>query len=261
MSWRKIQRPQALPRGAEHHRREAAQKLVDWYTGGQSRGDLGHRLDFLTGQSDRDVQTMIQDVGSVKEVARVTGASERTVRDWRSGKHSPSSRHHESLERAARRATVQHMGGTKTVAALTGRSATTVRTWVRKRTTAKGDAVHRLNKAEVQQRHQRARQQQNVDPASPLVFKATGHVRVRTTTPTPPYDADRSVRHEIDESTQRDIDDAVARGDVDAVQKIFENALTDDYAGLGTDLYNGDDLGFFLDRIDGAEMEGDPDNR
>lgn len=260
MSWRKIQRPQALPRGADHHRREAAQKLVDWYTGGQSRGELGQRLDFLTGQSDRDVQTMIQDIGSVKEIAKATGASERTVRDWRSGKHSPSARHHESLERAARRATVQQMGGTKTVAALTGRSAATVRTWVRKRTTAKGDAVHRLNKAEVRQRHQRARQQQNVDPAGPLVFKATGHVRVRTTTPTPPYDADRSVRHEIDENTQRDIDDAVARGDVDAVQKIFENALTDDYAGLGTDLYNGDDLGFFLDRIDDAEMEGDPDN-
>jgi hypothetical protein len=251
MSWKKISRPDALPRGPEVHRREAAQKLADWYTGGVSRGDLGARIDYLTGRADRSARDLVRDLGGTKAAAAATGASERTVRDWAAGHHSPSARYADKLHRAARKSTVDALGGTKAVAGIAGRGESTVRTWVGRRITVGGDAVHRLNKHEVHQRHVRARQQQGQTPDQPLYMKTTGHVRAKSTTTTPTYDADRSVCHELSDNVQNEIEDALARSeDPAAIQQIIERDLTENYAHLGTDIYDGQDYGFFLDRID-----------
>jgi hypothetical protein len=253
--WRKIQRPAALPRGVNTHRAEAAEALVDFYTGGQPRGALGDRIDFLTGRADRDVANLVRDIGSVKDVARLTGAAERTVRDWRAGTHTPSPGHRAALEREARRATITQLGGTTAVAAQTRRSPSTVRSWIRKRTAAKGDAVHQLNRREVRDRHTRARQQRQQTPTQPLYLKVKGVVRVHAKTDTPQYDAERRVCLEITPELQQLIEDAIARGEADRVHELVENSLTGaDYAKLGDDLYDGRDFGFFLDRIDSWDI-------
>jgi hypothetical protein len=253
--WQKIRRPDALPRGLDTHRAEAAQALVDFYTGGQPRGDLGARIDFLTGRADRSVADLITDIGTVRDVAQATGAAERTVRDWRAGTHAPSAEHRAALEKEARRATVETMGGTNAVAELTGRKPSSVRNWIRKRTAAKGDAVHQLNRREVHTRHAQARQQRQQAPTQPLYLKVKGVVRVRAKTDTPQYDAERRACLEVTPDLQQAIEDAIARGEPDRVHELVENALTGSgYAGLGDDLYDGRDFGFFLDRIDSWDI-------
>lgn len=255
MSWKKISRPEALPQGAAQHRQQAAQQLVDWYTGGTERGDTGARLDFLTGRAERSTSDLIGDLGGTRAAARAIGAGESTIRDWRAGRHDPTTAHREALEKAARKATVDSLGGAKAVGQLTGRSAGSVRGWVRKPTTVKPDAVHRLNTHEVRTRHAAARQQRGQDPAQPLVMKTTGHVRVMGKTRTPEYLADRSVCHELSGDVQARIDDALARGDDPArVQQLIERDLTVNYAGLGEGLYDGQNYGFFLDRVDTIDM-------
>lgn len=259
MSWRRIARPQALPQGTDAHRRDAAQRLIDFFTGGQARGDLGARLDFLTGQAARDVPDLVRDIGDTRTVAALTGAAERTVRDWRAGRHAPSAEHRQALEKEARRATVSQLGGTNTVAAITGRSAGTVRSWVRKRVEAKTDAVHQLNRHEVRARHNKARRLAGLGPNSKLYMRVKGHARVR-----PPgkkdynYDVDRSVTTEVNPQLQQDLEDAIARGDEGRVQHLVENSLTADYAGWGPDVYDGAEQGFFLDRIDQTQMVDGP---
>ena len=258
MSWKKISRPEALPQGAEHHRGEAARKIVNWYTGGQDRGELGARLDYLTGRADRSAADLVRDLGGARSAARAIGAGYSTVRDWAAGRHSPSAAHRDALEKAGRRATVNELGGTKAVARLTGRSESSVRGWARRRVNVKGDAVHRLNKHEVRQRHRSARQQQGQDPKQPLYLKTTGHVRVKGKTRTPEYLADRSVCHEITDTVQSRIEDALARGeDPSQVHQIIERDLTESesYANLGVGLYDGREHGFFLDRIDSIDMD------
>lgn len=256
MSWKRIGRPAALPNGLATHRADAAQKIADWYTGGASRGELGNRIDFLTGRSDRSAADMVHDLGDVKAAAAATGAAERTVRDWVAGRHAPSAQHAGELAKAARRATVQSLGGTKGVAEMTGRSQSTVRSWVRKPTQAKGDAVHQLNKHEVRTRHEQARKNQGQAPTQPLYMKTTGHIRVRATTTTPEYEVDRTVSHEVDPELQGRIEDALARGvDPQVVHQMVEASLTGgQYANLGDDLYDGRDYGFFVDRVDGIQM-------
>jgi len=255
LSWKKIGRPQALPGGLAFHRAEAAAKLADWFTGGAQRGELGDRLDFLTGRADRSPADLIRDVGTVKDVARATGAAERTVRDWRAGRHAPSAKHLQALQRAARRATIDALGGTRRVAQLTGRSTRTVQKWAQRSVQVKGDAVHRLNMHEVKERHRRARQSNGQDVGQPLYLKInTAHVRVKASTTTPTYDADRSVCHDLSPAEQEAIVDALARGDRAEVQRIIEQSLTSNYAGLGGSLYDGSEYGFFLDRIDDTEM-------
>lgn len=259
MSWRRIARPQALPQGPAVHRQAAAQRLIDFFTGGQARGDLGARIDFLTGRADRAAPDLVRDIGDTRTVARLTGAAERTVRDWRAGRHAPSPEHLQALQKEARRATVTVLGGTKAVAALTGRSEGTVRAWVRKPTVAKGDAVHQLNKQEVHQRHTRARRQAGQDPTSPLYLRATGHTRVRPPgKPDYNYDVDRTVTHEITPQLQQDIEDAIARGDDERVQQLIEESLTTDYIQMGAGVYDADNQGMFLDRIDDTEMLDTP---
>jgi hypothetical protein len=255
VSWRRIARPQALPHGTDAHRRDAAQRLIDFFTGGQDRGDLGARIDFLTGRADRSAQDLVRDIGDTRTVARLTGAAPRTVRDWRAGRHTPSGEHLQALEKEARRATVAALGGTNTVAAMTGRSAGTVRAWVRKPTAAKGDAVHQLNRHEVRDRHQRARRQAGQNPLSPLYLRVTGHTRVRPPgKPDYNYDVDRSVTHEITPQLQADLEDAIARGEFERVQQLIEDSLTSDYIQMGAGVYDGNNQGMFLDRIDDTAM-------
>ncbi|MFD9965064.1 hypothetical protein [Amycolatopsis sp. NPDC058986] len=256
MSWKRISRPQALPQGLDTHRTDAAQKLVDWYTGGAQRGDLGDRIDYLTGRRERAAADLVRDLGGVAKAARATGASERTVRDWAAGRHAPSSRFADTLAKEARRATVRALGGTRGVAALTGRSESTIRSWVRKPVQAKGDAVHQLNKHEVRQRHLQARQLLGQSGKQPLVMQTSGHIRVKATTSTPEYEVDRVVNHEVQPETQSQIEDLLARGvDPSQVHQLIESDLTGDrYAGLGDDLYDGRDFGFFVDRIDEINM-------
>lgn len=258
MSWRKIARPQALPQGAQVHRRDAAERLRDFFTGGQGRGDIGARLDFLTGQASRDVPDLVRDIGDTHTVAKLTGAAERTVRDWRAGRHAPSAEHRAALEKEARRATVAALGGTKAVATITGRSASTVRSWVRKHVEAKGDAVHQLNRHEVRDRFNKARRIAGLAPGSKLFLKMRGHVRVRPAgKPDYSYDVDRNVTVEISPFLEQEVVDAIARGDDERVQQLIEETLSEDYADLGPGTYDGDNQGFFMDRIDEAEMQGD----
>jgi hypothetical protein len=259
MSWRKISRGEALPDGLDAHRERAAGALREFFTGGAERGDTGARLDFLTGRAERSNAELIRDLGGVKAAAAATGAAERTVRDWRAGAHSPTGTHLTALERSAKRATVNEFGGSRAVSQATGTSQRQVQRWIRQRTEAKGRAAHQLNKAEVRQRVDAARQAQGQTPDSPLFLRAKGHVRVRATTRTPTYEADRDVHAQLDEQTQDRAIDALARGDDAAVQGAVERALTSDYASLGDGLYNArDGYGFFLDRIDETGMYDEP---
>jgi DNA-binding transcriptional regulator YiaG len=256
MSWRKISRGDALPDGLDAHRERAAGALRDFFTGGQERGETGARLDFLTGRADRSNAGLIRDLGGVKAAAAATGAAERTVRDWRAGAHSPTGAHLTSLERAAKRATVNEFGGSRSVASQTGVSQRQVQRWIRQRTDVSGRAAHLLNVAETRRRVEQNRTQNGRFPASmPMYLRAKGHVRVKATSSTPTYEADRDVHAEIDETTQDRAIDALARGDDAAVQAAVESALTSDYASLGDALYNArEGYGFFLDRIDETDM-------
>lgn len=253
---RRIQAPPALPQGRATHRANATRAISDWYTGGEARGDAGARLDFLTGLADRSPADLVNDLGSTRDVARLTGAAERTVRDWRAGRHAPNTAHRADLEKAARKATIESFGGVKEVARLTQRSESSVRAWARGTSAPGADAVHRLNKAEVRQRHQQSRQQIRQTVDKPLVMKLHGFVRVQPPgDPSYSYEYERDVWTELPTDVQDKIEDALARGEDELAHQAIERHLTTDYMNNDwtDDDYNGRDSGFFIDRIDSID--------
>lgn len=263
MARERINRPNPTPGGRDVARAETAEKLASLLTGGRDRGEVGARIDHLTGRTERSARELITSLGGTAAAARELHVHPSTTRRWANGS-GMTDEHWSALNKAARRVTVQQFGGSKQVAEVTGRSRRTVQQWVSKPTYAGGDALHKFNRHEIGQRHDQGRQDSGLAPRSSRMGISLrcgeAHVTVNPGNEDYQYEYDRLVHSNVPDSVIDEALDQLARGNVAGAHETIERHLSYNYSNV--DEYDPQQgSGFFIDKINDSRGFGFSDWR